>query len=156
MRRAWRIGLKLVLGLALALAAFVYLNNTNLLSAPDTGRPVLLAHRGLHQTFPADGLKGDTCTPTRILPPEHGYLENTLASMQAAFAAGADIVELDVHPTTDGHFAVFHDWTLDCRTDGKGVTREHTLAGPQGARHRLRLHRRRRQDLSRSAARVSG
>jgi glycerophosphoryl diester phosphodiesterase len=22
---------------------------------------------------------------------------------------------------------VFHDWTLDCRTDGKGVTREHTL-----------------------------
>jgi len=48
--------------------------------------------------------------------------------MRAAFAAGADIVELDVHPTTDGAFAVFHDWTLDCRTDGKGVTREHTLA----------------------------
>ena len=48
--------------------------------------------------------------------------------MRAAFDAGADIVEFDVHPTTDGHFAVFHDWTLDCRTDGKGVTREHTLA----------------------------
>ncbi len=48
--------------------------------------------------------------------------------MHAAFDAGADIVEFDVHPTTDGHFAVFHDWTLDCRTDGKGVTREHTLA----------------------------
>ena len=44
------------------------------------------------------------------------------------FAAGADIVELDVHPTTDGHFAVFHDWTLDCRTDGHGGTREHSLA----------------------------
>ena len=48
--------------------------------------------------------------------------------MRAAFEAGADIVELDIHPTTDGHFAVFHDWTLDCRTDGKGVTREHSLA----------------------------
>ena len=37
--------------------------------------------------------------------------------MRAAFAAGADIVELDIHPTTDGQFAVFHDWTLDCRTE---------------------------------------
>ncbi len=59
-----------------------------------------------------------------MLPPTHGYLENTIASMQASFEAGADIVELDVHPTTDGRFAVFHDWTLDCRTDGHGVTRE--------------------------------
>jgi glycerophosphoryl diester phosphodiesterase len=48
--------------------------------------------------------------------------------MRAAFSAGADVVELDVHPTTDGQFAVFHDWTLDCRTDGHGVTREHSLA----------------------------
>ena len=30
--------------------------------------------------------------------------------------------------TTDGEFAVFHDWTLDCRTDGHGVTREHSMA----------------------------
>jgi glycerophosphoryl diester phosphodiesterase len=48
--------------------------------------------------------------------------------MRAAFAAGADVVELDIHPTTDGQFAVIHDWTLDCRTDGAGVTRAHTLA----------------------------
>lgn len=48
--------------------------------------------------------------------------------MRAAFAAGADIVEFDVHRTADGHFAVFHDWTLDCRTNGRGVTRERTLA----------------------------
>jgi glycerophosphoryl diester phosphodiesterase len=63
-----------------------------------------------------------------MVPPTHDYLENTIASMRAAFEAGADIVEIDVHPTTDGQFAVFHDWTLDCRTDGKGVTREHTMA----------------------------
>ena len=31
-------------------------------------------------------------------------------------------------PASDGHFAVFHDWTLDCRAEGKGVTREHSLA----------------------------
>jgi glycerophosphoryl diester phosphodiesterase len=88
----------------------------------------LLAHRGLAQTYPRDGLTNETCTATRIHPPEHPYLENSIASIQAAFAAGAHIVEFDVHPTTDGAFAVFHDWTLDCRTNGVGVTREHTLA----------------------------
>jgi glycerophosphoryl diester phosphodiesterase len=46
---------------------------------------------------------------------------------RVSFKAGADVVEFDVHPTTDGHFAVFHDWTLNCRTNGKGVTREHSL-----------------------------
>jgi glycerophosphoryl diester phosphodiesterase len=112
----------------LAFAALCFVLNTNLFSPPAPGRPMLLAHRGLAQTFDVAGVQADTCTASRIHPPEHRYLENTLASMTAAFAAGADMVELDIHPTTDGHFAVFHDWTLDCRTDGKGVTREHTLA----------------------------
>jgi len=88
----------------------------------------LVAHRGLAQTYHREDLDNETCTATRIYPPQHPYLENTIASMQAAFDAGADIVEFDVHPTTDGAFAVFHDWTVDCRTQGKGVTRTHTLA----------------------------
>lgn len=92
-------------------------------SAPTT----VLAHRGLGQTFPLDGVGNDDCTATLIRPPEHDHLENTLAGTRAAFAAGADIVEFDVHPTTDGDFAVFHDWTLDCRTDGTGVTRTHAM-----------------------------
>jgi glycerophosphoryl diester phosphodiesterase len=87
----------------------------------------LVAHRGLAQTYHREDLDNETCTATRIYPPQHPYLENTIASMQAAFDAGADIVEFDVHPTTDGAFAVFHDWTVDCRTQGKGVTRTHTL-----------------------------
>jgi glycerophosphoryl diester phosphodiesterase len=124
MRRIVRLGLFTVL----AFAAFVYLNNTSLLATRHGEKPLVLAHRGLHQTFPTEGLAGDTCTATRIFPPEHAYLENTLDSMWAAFASGADIVEFDVHRTADGHFAVFHDWTLDCRTDGKGTTHERTLA----------------------------
>jgi glycerophosphoryl diester phosphodiesterase len=80
------------------------------------------------QTFDSTGVAADTCTATRIHAPEHDYLENTIPSMTAAFRAGADVVELDVHPTTDGKFAVFHDWTLDCRTDGHGVTREAAMA----------------------------
>lgn len=124
MRRAMRL---LLVG-SLLLAAFAYLNNTALLAPAGDGHPTLLAHRGLAQTFNHAGVKGDTCTASRIDPPEHPYLENTIASMEAAFRAGADIVEFDIHPTTDGAFAVFHDWTIDCRTDGKGVTRSHTLA----------------------------
>ncbi len=118
----------IVLGAALLLAVFVYLNNTASLAPAMSGKPLLLAHRGLAQTFHREGLTNDTCTAERIYPPTHGFLENTLASMQASFEAGADIVELDIHPTTDGHFAVFHDWTVDCRTEGTGVTRAHTLA----------------------------
>jgi glycerophosphoryl diester phosphodiesterase len=90
--------------------------------------PILLAHRGISQTFPSEGVGRDTCTATRIHPPTHEFLENTIASMKAAIAAGADVIEIDVHPTTDSEFAVFHDWTLDCRTEGKGRTRDHTMA----------------------------
>lgn len=111
-----------------ALAAFVYLNNTSLLAQRAAGQPTLLAHRGIAQRFDTRDLRNDTCTAARMLPPTHGYLENTIASMRASFAAGADLVEIDVHPTTDGQFAVFHDWTVDCRTEGKGETRAHSMA----------------------------
>lgn len=111
-----------------AVAAGIYINNTSLLAPHQDGKPVLLAHRGIAQRFDERDLDNDTCTAARMLPPAHDYLENTLLSMRASFEAGADVVELDVHPTTDGEFAVFHDWTLDCRTDGNGVTRAQTMA----------------------------
>ncbi|MCT7662667.1 glycerophosphodiester phosphodiesterase family protein [Shinella kummerowiae] len=109
-----------VLGLALLVWSF---NSSLIASAPD-GDTKLLAHRGAHQTFGQAHVENDTCTATLIDPPTHDYLENTIAGMRAAFAAGADVVEIDVHLTPDKKFAVFHDWTLDCRTDGKGVTEE--------------------------------
>src|SRR5882672_8466617 len=112
---------------ALVCAAFIFLNNTSLFVKHASGRPVLLAHRGVSQQFDRTKLQNDTCTAERMLPPTHSYLENTIASMRASFEAGADVVELDVHPTRDGQFAVFHDWTLDCRTNGQGVTREHSM-----------------------------
>ncbi|HWJ88359.1 MAG TPA: glycerophosphodiester phosphodiesterase family protein [Pelagibacterium sp.] len=106
----------------------VWLANASWRAAAPTGEPVFVAHRGVHQIFDRDGIENDTCTAERIYPPRHALLENTIPSMQAAFAAGAQIVELDVHPTTDGQFAVFHDWTIDCRTAGTGETRSHTMA----------------------------
>lgn len=112
----------------LALIAFIYLNNTPHLTAERSGESKLLAHRGLAQTFPMEGIENDTCTAERIYEPEHPYLENTIVSMEAAFAAGADMVELDIKPTKDGQFAVFHDWTLDCRTNAAGMTKDYTMA----------------------------
>jgi glycerophosphoryl diester phosphodiesterase len=105
----------------------VYLANASWLARPVAPHRRWLAHRGVHQTFSRAGITDDTCTAARIEPPRHGYIENTIPAMRAAFDHGADVVELDEHPTADGGFAVFHDWTLDCRTDGKGVTREQTM-----------------------------
>jgi glycerophosphoryl diester phosphodiesterase len=48
--------------------------------------------------------------------------------MRAAFDAGADMLEVDVQVTADGRLAVFHDATLECRTNGTGRVRDHTLA----------------------------
>lgn len=109
---------------ALGLALLVWSFNSSLLASAPEGKTRLLAHRGVHQTFAHEDVENDTCTASLIDAPRHAFLENTIAGMEAAFAAGADVVEIDVHLTPDKKFAVFHDWTLDCRTNGKGVTEE--------------------------------
>jgi glycerophosphoryl diester phosphodiesterase len=106
----------------------VALLNSSRLAPPPPGPWRLLAHRGVHQTFSLAGVDDQTCTATRIQPPTHRLLENTLPSMQAALAAGADELELDVHVSADGVPMVFHDATLDCRTDGRGAPEAHTAA----------------------------
>jgi glycerophosphoryl diester phosphodiesterase len=117
-----------VLGLSLIL---VYLANASWLAPKRDGRPFLVAHRGLGQPYDRVGLTGRTCTAARLLPGGHPYLENTLPSIRAAFDLGAAIVEFDVQPTGDGHFVAFHDATLDCRTEARGGTRDHSLEALQ-------------------------
>jgi len=124
LRRVLGIGV----GVLLAVAASIYLLNAPWLAPRMSGTPKIMAHRGIHQNFDRVGLERDTCTATRIREPIVSEIENTIGSMRAAFELGADVVELDVHPTTDGQFAVFHDWTLDCRTEGTGETRSHDMA----------------------------
>ncbi|HLL32130.1 MAG TPA: glycerophosphodiester phosphodiesterase family protein [Allosphingosinicella sp.] len=116
-------------GAVVAFAVAVSLINASWI-APRSKKPlILVAHRGLAQQFDRAGVGRDTCTATRIRPgAEHDFIENTLRSMSNARHFGADAIELDVHPTKDGQMVVFHDWTLDCRTDGKGPVRERTLA----------------------------
>jgi glycerophosphoryl diester phosphodiesterase len=119
---------RLVAGVAFVLLGALYLGNASWLAPFPEGRPAILAHRGVHQNFSHEGLGINDCTASRIYPPTNPFLENTIASMEASFAAGATALELDVHPTTDGEFAVFHDWVLECRTNGHGVTRDQSMA----------------------------
>lgn len=115
--------LKKILIILGVLVAALWLRNTSLFTPPASDDPLrFISHRGVHQTYHRVDLERDTCTANRIYPLTHEFIENTLPSMQAAFDAGAEIVEIDVHLTPDGEFAVFHDWTLDCRTEAEGQT----------------------------------
>lgn len=57
----------------------------------------------------------------------HVAPENTLAAIEAAFAVGATMVEVDVHLSRDGIPVVIHDETLDRTTNGKGPVAAMTL-----------------------------
>src|SRR5947209_6928497 len=46
--------------------------------------------------------------------------ENTLAAFRHALTLPIDAIELDVHMSRDGHPIVFHDHTVDKRTNGTG------------------------------------
>lgn len=67
--------------------------------------------------------------------------ENSMTAFRGAIAAGARILELDVHLTADGEVAVIHDPTLDRTSDGHGPVAACTrtdlararLRGPGGA-----------------------
>lgn len=71
------------------------------------GAPLLIAHRG-----------GSGLAP-----------ENTLTAFtRAARTWGADMIELDVHASKDGHCVVIHDATVDRTTNGTGAVADLTLA----------------------------
>jgi glycerophosphoryl diester phosphodiesterase len=113
--------------LAGLLLLFIYFNNTSRFLQRTSARATVLAHRGVGQRYDIP-IESAACTAVHLLRPEHEYLENTIPSMQAAFDRGADVVEFDIHPTTDRQFAVFHDRSLECKTNGSGATRAHTMA----------------------------
>ena len=122
MRRWPEVGLA-----AGVLVASVYLLNASWLAEAPPGRPTLIAQRGVHQVFDPRNVDNSTCTATRIPAPAHALIENTLPSIAAAFNAGADVVEVDVRQTSDGQYVLFHDASLDCRTDGHGLVLMHAL-----------------------------
>jgi glycerophosphoryl diester phosphodiesterase len=127
MRKLLR-GVGFALGLIILAAAAVHLVRAYVDLPDPPAEFEIIAHDGVHQNYPSDNLTNETCTAARIYPLTHHFIDNTIPAIGEAFKDGATIVELDIHPTSDGHMVVFHDWGLDCRTDGHGVTHDHTLA----------------------------
>lgn len=118
--------LRITLLCSTAFVGLVWLNNTSLFSH-HIGKPQFLAHRGLAQVMNPEHEDLFTCL-SRIYPPEHTLIENTIPSIEAAFALGATYVEIDIHQTADGQFAVFHDDRLDCKTESTGRVIDRSMA----------------------------
>src|SRR5262249_41546440 len=64
--------------------------------------------------------------------------ENSMTAFRNAIAAGARVLELDVHLAADGTVAVIHDSTLDRTTSGHGPVGRATAADLARARLRGR------------------
>ena len=54
--------------------------------------------------------------------------ENTRAAIDMCSADGLEWVEVDVRLSKDGRHVLFHDGTLDGKSNGTGTVKEHTLA----------------------------
>ncbi len=78
----------------------------NVLSLSAIQKPLIIGHRGFRTRYP----------------------ENTLASFQAALDAGADMIELDIRLSSDGHLVVIHDAEVERTTNGEGPVISYTLA----------------------------
>lgn len=59
----------------------------------------------------------------RLLRPAH-----TLVAYENALAVGADMIEVDLHASSDGVIVSIHDATVDDTTDGSGKVKEMTWA----------------------------
>ena len=61
------------------------------------GAVEIVAHRGVHHNYQKgvyDPVSG--CEAIHIFPPAHDILENTIESIDTAFASGATLVEIDI------------------------------------------------------------
>jgi glycerophosphoryl diester phosphodiesterase len=85
----------------------------------------VVAHKGVHQNYNLKNIDPNTnCIAPHIFNPTHGYLENTIESIEAAFNFGATIVEIDIQRSKDNYIVVFHDSNLECLTNGTGKINE--------------------------------
>lgn len=92
-----------------------------------SGEGLVVSYKGLVQPTNYVGVENDSCTAEKLISIRHAYIENTLPAIAKAFELGADKVHLNVQVTADNQLAIFHDWTLECRTDGKGVTSKQNM-----------------------------
>lgn len=95
----------------IALAGLAALAHPAMVRTADTPSTLILAHRGFSE---------DT-------PQVRGGVENTISGLEAAAAAGAEMVEMDVLQTSDHRFVVMHDPDLSRLAGQKRKVGEMTL-----------------------------
>jgi len=103
----------LFLGVILILAGFYFYlamqtgksAETRTIFEKKEARPLVFAHRGGGGLFP----------------------ENTLEAFKYSVDLGVDVLELDVHSTSDGKLVVLHDRSVDRTTNGQGNVSDLTL-----------------------------
>ena len=107
MRRFLR-GLLIVVGIVVIVLVALALLMPNAPDYPffESDRPMVIAHQG-----------GEGLRPS-----------NTMLAFANAVALGVDVLEMDVHSTSDGALVLIHDDTVDRTTDGSGRVQEFTLA----------------------------
>lgn len=57
----------------------------------------------------------------------YNYYENTMTAFEKAIEAGADMIETDIHLSSDGYLVLIHDDTVDRTTNGHGRVSDMTL-----------------------------
>lgn len=72
----------------------------------DGSQPLVIAHQGGDGLWPGD----------------------TMFAFQRAVDLGVDMLEMDMHATSDGHLVMMHDAAVDRTTDGSGQIKDMTLA----------------------------
>lgn len=117
-----------VLAIVVVLLAGLSLLNASWIAPAPKGKPRMVADRGLYHQYDRAAVKPGDCTATHIAPVESYVLENSGAAIYNAYQAKAAVVALDIAGTRDGQQVVWHDATLDCRSNGKGRPEERTFA----------------------------
>ncbi len=54
--------------------------------------------------------------------------ENTVAAIEKVMELGADLIEIDIRESKDGHLVIIHDASVERTTDGTGLVADMTLA----------------------------
>lgn len=76
-------------------------------------------------------LMGQNTQPKVMVASHRGdwrnYSENSIEAIEGCIQMGADIVEIDIARTKDGHLILMHDKKIDRTTNGKGMPGDYTL-----------------------------
>lgn len=88
----------------------------------------IVAFRGGGSLVDRNQLEASNCTAASQLEIGLHAVENTRQAVAASVAAGIDVIHLNVQRTNDDQLVVFHDWTLDCATNGSGEVRQKSFA----------------------------